>query len=94
MFTRVFVCTCSCCSGLWNVPYITQAYLIKGSVLRSKLSQVSLYVDREMDPDMVFCRSIRDQVTHAKRRLTSRFSAVYRVCSIILQADSGLLHYN
>lgn len=47
--------------GLWNVPYITQAYLIKGSVLRSKLSQVSLYVDQEMDPDMVFCRSIRDQ---------------------------------
>lgn len=47
--------------GLWNVPYITQAYLIKGSVLRSKLSQVSLYVDEGMDPDMVFCRSIRDQ---------------------------------
>uniref|UniRef100_A0A8C3G4E7 procollagen-lysine 5-dioxygenase n=1 Tax=Cyclopterus lumpus TaxID=8103 RepID=A0A8C3G4E7_CYCLU len=47
--------------GLWNVPYITQAYLIKGSVLRSKLSQVSLYVEEGMDPDMVFCRSIRDQ---------------------------------
>ena len=56
------VCVCVC-RGLWNVPYITQAYLIKGSVLRSKLSQVSLYVDQEMDPDMVFCRSIRDQVT-------------------------------
>uniref|UniRef100_A0AAQ4RXL4 procollagen-lysine 5-dioxygenase n=1 Tax=Gasterosteus aculeatus aculeatus TaxID=481459 RepID=A0AAQ4RXL4_GASAC len=42
--------------GLWNVPYITQAYLIKGSVLRSKLSQVSLYVEEGMDPDMVFCR--------------------------------------
>uniref|UniRef100_A0A3B4WXU6 Procollagen-lysine, 2-oxoglutarate 5-dioxygenase 3 n=1 Tax=Seriola lalandi dorsalis TaxID=1841481 RepID=A0A3B4WXU6_SERLL len=47
--------------GLWNVPYITQAYLIKGSMLRSKLSQVSLYVDEGTDPDMVFCRSIRDQ---------------------------------
>ncbi|KAG8005883.1 Procollagen-lysine [Nibea albiflora] len=47
--------------GLWNVPYISQAYLIKGSLLRSKLSQVSLYVDETMDPDMVFCRSIRDQ---------------------------------
>ncbi|KAM6960302.1 LOW QUALITY PROTEIN: multifunctional procollagen lysine hydroxylase and glycosyltransferase LH3 [Tautogolabrus adspersus] len=47
--------------GLWNVPYITQAYLIKASVLRSKLSQVSLYVAEGMDPDMVFCRSIRDQ---------------------------------
>ncbi|XP_043954486.1 multifunctional procollagen lysine hydroxylase and glycosyltransferase LH3 isoform X1 [Gambusia affinis] len=49
--------------GLWNVPYITQVYLVKGSVLRSKLSQVSLFVDEGMDPDMVFCRTIRDQVT-------------------------------
>lgn len=49
--------------GLWNVPYITQVYLIKGSVLRSKLSQVSLFVDEGSDPDMVFCRSIRDQVS-------------------------------
>ncbi|KAF3698361.1 Procollagen-lysine,2-oxoglutarate 5-dioxygenase 3 [Channa argus] len=47
--------------GVWNVPYITQAYLIKGSMLRTKLSQVSLYMDEGMDPDMVFCRSIRDQ---------------------------------
>lgn len=45
------------------MPYITQAYLIKGSVLRTKLSQVSLYMDEGgMDADMVFCRSIRDQV--------------------------------
>ncbi|XP_019964065.2 multifunctional procollagen lysine hydroxylase and glycosyltransferase LH3 isoform X1 [Paralichthys olivaceus] len=47
--------------GLWNVPYISQAYLIKGSVLRSKLSQMNLYVGEGMDPDMVFCKSIRDQ---------------------------------
>ncbi|XP_035986991.1 multifunctional procollagen lysine hydroxylase and glycosyltransferase LH3 [Fundulus heteroclitus] len=47
--------------GVWNVPYITQVYLIQGSVLRSKLAQVSLFVDEGMDPDMVFCRSFRDQ---------------------------------
>ncbi|KAM3590698.1 uncharacterized protein V6R79_014517 [Siganus canaliculatus] len=47
--------------GLWNVPYITQAYLLKASVLRSKLAQVSLFVDQDMDSDMAFCRSIRDQ---------------------------------
>ncbi|XP_058480567.1 multifunctional procollagen lysine hydroxylase and glycosyltransferase LH3 [Solea solea] len=47
--------------GMWNVPYITQVYLIKGSVLRSKLALVSLYVNEGMDPDMVFCKSIRDQ---------------------------------
>ncbi|KAM3857390.1 multifunctional procollagen lysine hydroxylase and glycosyltransferase LH3 [Diretmus argenteus] len=48
-------------TGLWNVPYITQVYLVKGSILRSKLAQVSLYVQEGMDPDMVFCRTIRDQ---------------------------------
>ncbi|KAM4564296.1 multifunctional procollagen lysine hydroxylase and glycosyltransferase LH3 [Fundulus diaphanus] len=47
--------------GVWNVPYITQVYLIQGSVLRSKLAQVGLFVDEGMDPDMVFCRSFRDQ---------------------------------
>lgn len=62
----MFTCVTVVCRGLWNVPYITQAYLIKGSVLRSKLSQVSLYVEEGMDPDMVFCRSIRDQVTAAE----------------------------
>lgn len=50
---------------MWNVPYITQAYLIRGSVLRSKLAPVSLYLDEDMDPDMVFSRTIRDQVIFA-----------------------------
>uniref|UniRef100_A0AAQ4PY35 procollagen-lysine 5-dioxygenase n=1 Tax=Gasterosteus aculeatus aculeatus TaxID=481459 RepID=A0AAQ4PY35_GASAC len=66
--------------GLWNVPYITQAYLIKGSVLRSKLSQVSLYVEEGMDPDMVFCRSIRDQVTAKninKHSQTENYSKIF-----------------
>ena len=58
------MCVCVCARrGLWNVPYITQVYLIKGSVLRSKLSQVSLFLDQEMDSDMVFCRNIREQVS-------------------------------
>uniref|UniRef100_A0A8K9XXV1 procollagen-lysine 5-dioxygenase n=1 Tax=Oncorhynchus mykiss TaxID=8022 RepID=A0A8K9XXV1_ONCMY len=48
-------------AGLWNVPYITQVYMIKGSVLRGRLSQVSLYSQEGMDPDMVFCRAVRDQ---------------------------------
>uniref|UniRef100_A0AAZ3NYW4 PLOD1-3-like GT domain-containing protein n=1 Tax=Oncorhynchus tshawytscha TaxID=74940 RepID=A0AAZ3NYW4_ONCTS len=50
-------------AGLWNVPYITQVYMIKGfwAVLRGRLSQVSLYSQEGMDPDMVFCRAVRDQ---------------------------------
>ncbi|XP_056155998.1 multifunctional procollagen lysine hydroxylase and glycosyltransferase LH3 [Lampris incognitus] len=47
--------------GVWNVPYITQVYLVRASVLRSKLAQVSLYIQEGMDADMVFCRTIRDQ---------------------------------
>ncbi|XP_072314667.1 multifunctional procollagen lysine hydroxylase and glycosyltransferase LH3 isoform X2 [Eucyclogobius newberryi] len=48
-------------TGVWNVPYLTQVYLIQGSVLRSKLSHVQLFSDKDLDPDMVFCRSVRDQ---------------------------------
>ncbi|KAL0970781.1 hypothetical protein UPYG_G00247320 [Umbra pygmaea] len=47
--------------GLWNVPYITQVYMIKGSVLRGRLAEVSLFSQDGMDPDMVFCRAVRDQ---------------------------------
>lgn len=47
--------------GVWNVPYLTQVYLMKGSLLRTKLAQVQLFQDKDMDPDMVFCRSVRDQ---------------------------------
>uniref|UniRef100_A0A8C5FU23 procollagen-lysine 5-dioxygenase n=1 Tax=Gadus morhua TaxID=8049 RepID=A0A8C5FU23_GADMO len=47
--------------GVWNVPYITQVYLIQGKVLRSRLALSSLYQQEGMDPDMVFCRTIRDQ---------------------------------
>ncbi|MCJ8750209.1 hypothetical protein PDJAM_G00259880 [Pangasius djambal] len=47
--------------GVWNVPYITQVYLIRGEVLRTRLSHVSLYQEDGLDPDMVFCRAVRDQ---------------------------------
>ncbi|XP_076842261.1 multifunctional procollagen lysine hydroxylase and glycosyltransferase LH3-like [Brachyhypopomus gauderio] len=47
--------------GLWNVPYVSQVYLIRGDVLRTRLAHVSLYEQNGMDPDMVFCRVVRDQ---------------------------------
>lgn len=47
--------------GLWNVPYITQVYLIRGETLRSRLAAVSLYQQEGMDPDMSFCKSVREQ---------------------------------
>ncbi|KAK7129497.1 hypothetical protein R3I94_017648 [Phoxinus phoxinus] len=47
--------------GLWNVPYITQVYLIRGETLRARLAAVSLYQQEGMDPDMIFCKSVREQ---------------------------------
>ncbi|TRY64766.1 hypothetical protein DNTS_027664 [Danionella cerebrum] len=47
--------------GVWNVPYITQVYLLRGETLRSRLSSVSLYQQESLDPDMSFCKSVREQ---------------------------------
>ncbi|XP_028848961.1 procollagen-lysine,2-oxoglutarate 5-dioxygenase 1 [Denticeps clupeoides] len=47
--------------GLWNVPYVSHIYLIKASVLRDKLSASDLFFSGNLDPDMAFCRSVRNQ---------------------------------
>ena len=46
--------------GLWNVPYISTAYLIKGSLIRNKDTRPS-FVSRMLDPDMAFCKNLRDK---------------------------------
>ncbi|KAA0706473.1 Procollagen-lysine,2-oxoglutarate 5-dioxygenase 3 [Triplophysa tibetana] len=48
-------------AGLWNVPYITQVYLIRGETLRTRLAAVSLFQQEGMDADMAFCKGVRDQ---------------------------------
>ncbi|XP_044134254.1 procollagen-lysine,2-oxoglutarate 5-dioxygenase 1 [Bufo gargarizans] len=45
--------------GIWNVPYITNVYLVKGSVLRKPLSQYDLFHSGSLDPDMAFCDNVR-----------------------------------
>uniref|UniRef100_A0A8C9STB1 procollagen-lysine 5-dioxygenase n=1 Tax=Scleropages formosus TaxID=113540 RepID=A0A8C9STB1_SCLFO len=47
--------------GVWNVPYITQVYLIRGMTLRTRLAQIGLFSQQGQDPDMAFCRIVRDQ---------------------------------
>ncbi|XP_041094358.1 multifunctional procollagen lysine hydroxylase and glycosyltransferase LH3-like [Polyodon spathula] len=47
--------------GVWNVPYITQVYLVKGQTLRSELAYRDMFTQEGMDPDMVFCRNVREQ---------------------------------
>lgn len=50
-------------SGVWNVPYISNIYLIKGSALRAELQQTDLFHHSKLDPDMAFCANIRQQVS-------------------------------
>ncbi|KAM9299257.1 procollagen-lysine,2-oxoglutarate 5-dioxygenase 1 [Gastrophryne carolinensis] len=47
--------------GVWNVPYITNVYLVKGSVLRNALSQYDMFRSGSLDPDMAFCDNVRRQ---------------------------------
>lgn len=48
--------------GLWNVPYVSHVFLLKGSVLRAQLSAFQLFKSHILDPDMAFCHSVRSQV--------------------------------
>lgn len=47
--------------GVWNVPYLSQAYLVAGAVLRGALGGRRLFAQEDTDPDMAFCRSARDR---------------------------------
>lgn len=47
--------------GVWNVPYISNIYLIKGSALRAELRHVDLFHYSKLDPDMSFCANVRQQ---------------------------------
>ncbi|KAL7977644.1 hypothetical protein Chor_009593, partial [Crotalus horridus] len=47
--------------GVWNVPYISQAYLLKGDILRQDLPQRNIFTLEDTDPDMAFCKSVREK---------------------------------
>ncbi|XP_072101335.1 procollagen-lysine,2-oxoglutarate 5-dioxygenase 1 isoform X1 [Mobula birostris] len=47
--------------GVWNVPYISSVYLIRGTLLRSDLTDKDLYHSNKLDTDMAFCHNIREQ---------------------------------
>lgn len=46
--------------GVWNVPYISTAYLINATLLKTDKPN---YDAHELDPDMSFSRHYRDKVT-------------------------------
>jgi len=46
--------------GLWNVPFMTGAYLVNGSLIRNESSRPS-YINNLLDADMAFCANNRDR---------------------------------
>lgn len=48
------------CRGVWNVPYISAAYLMNATLLQTNKPN---YDAHELDPDMSFSRHYRDKVT-------------------------------
>lgn len=47
--------------GVWNVPYVSNVYLVKGSLLRSELTDYELFNSHILDPDMAYCFNIRNK---------------------------------
>ncbi|KAK5863067.1 hypothetical protein PBY51_000125 [Eleginops maclovinus] len=47
--------------GVWNVPYVSNVYLVKAGVLRSELTEYDLFNSDILDPDMAFCHNIRNK---------------------------------
>uniref|UniRef100_A0A8C4RXJ4 Procollagen-lysine,2-oxoglutarate 5-dioxygenase 1 n=1 Tax=Erpetoichthys calabaricus TaxID=27687 RepID=A0A8C4RXJ4_ERPCA len=47
--------------GIWNVPYISSVYLIKGSTLRSELTEETIFTSGKLDADMAFCSNVRNR---------------------------------
>ncbi|XP_046726464.1 procollagen-lysine,2-oxoglutarate 5-dioxygenase 1 isoform X2 [Silurus meridionalis] len=47
--------------GIWNVPYVSQIYLLRADILRNELKAPDLFQSATLDPDMAFCSRVRDQ---------------------------------
>ncbi|XP_013189452.1 procollagen-lysine,2-oxoglutarate 5-dioxygenase isoform X2 [Amyelois transitella] len=46
--------------GIWNVPFITNCYLVKISVFKTNSSKSVTYSKENVDADMAFCASLRE----------------------------------
>lgn len=61
----IFICL-SYPSGTWNVPYISIAVLFEGEWLRERSSDAKglpSFTSTEYEPDMTFCKWMRDNVS-------------------------------
>lgn len=62
------------CRGVWNVPYISTAYLINATLLQTDKPN---YDAHELDPDMSFSRHYRDKVTNLTFLYLYMFNTFY-----------------
>jgi len=46
------------CRGVWNVPFVTSIYLIRGDVIHNAKTKPS-YIHNLLDADMAFCTNLR-----------------------------------
>ncbi|KAJ0183831.1 hypothetical protein K1T71_000254 [Dendrolimus kikuchii] len=46
--------------GVWNVPFITNCFVVKSSILRAPAAKYLTYAKEGVDPDMAFCASLRE----------------------------------
>ncbi|XP_037566970.1 procollagen-lysine,2-oxoglutarate 5-dioxygenase isoform X1 [Dermacentor silvarum] len=46
--------------GIWNVPLVNGAYLINGSLVKSR-EKFPSFINGLLDPDMAFCKNMRDK---------------------------------
>ncbi|CAM4714230.1 unnamed protein product [Leuciscus chuanchicus] len=47
--------------GLWNVPYVSNIFLVKADALRTDLKAPDLFESATVDPDMAFCANVRNK---------------------------------
>lgn len=47
--------------GVWNVPYVSQVFLLRADILRNELKGPDLFKSATLDPDMAFSAKVRDQ---------------------------------
>lgn len=54
--------------GLWNVPYVSNIFLVKADALRTDLKAPDLFESATLDPDMAFCANVRNKVRHETQK--------------------------
>ena len=60
--------------GLWNAPYISGSYLVQRHVVKAIKDA---YTASDLDPDMAFCRLLREKVAISLSRLWNMYKTVF-----------------